>query len=119
MGWTVKMTDEYEQWFMNLDDDLQDALIVDIKVLEIIGPKLGRPHVETLKVKKGEKKIKELRTEHEGKPYRSLFVFDPERSAILLLGGNKATDKKWYRRNIPKALDIYKKYLISLNNRRK
>jgi hypothetical protein len=38
-----------------------------------------------------------------GDPVRVLFAFDPKRRAVLLLGGAKAGEKDWYRRNVPLA----------------
>ena len=40
--------------------------------------------------------MKELRVQHQGKPYRILFAFDPRRSAYLILGGDKTGDANWY-----------------------
>lgn len=43
---------------------------------------------------------------------RILFVFDPWRSAILLLGGDKAGHwKQWYKAAIPEAEQLYAEYL--------
>lgn len=117
MEWKIILLDEYEDWFDELDEKLQDAIYEDILVLEKIGPGLGRPHVDTLNVKKGTKKIKELRTEFKGQVYRSLFAFDPKQSAVFLLGGNKSGKNKWYDKNIPKAQKRYKKHLESIKKK--
>jgi len=58
--------------------------------------------------------FEELRTKHKNIPYRSLYVFDPKQEAILLLGGDKSSEKKWYKRNIPRAEKRYEKYLRKL-----
>jgi len=42
-----------------------------------------------------------------------IFVFDPRRTAILLLGGRKA-DSKWYKTAIPEAERIYEQYVDEL-----
>jgi hypothetical protein len=40
-----------------------------------------------------------------------LFAFDPTRSALLLLGGDKAGNwQRWYRQNIPIAERLYLEY---------
>lgn len=106
------MVAEYEEWFDDLEPDLQDALSRDILVLETIGPTLSRPYSDSINGSKLNN-LKELRTKHKGKPYRSLYVFDPDRSAILLVGGNKASKgktKKWYNKNIKRAEKRYKRY---------
>lgn len=40
-----------------------------------------------------------------------LYAFDPKRSAVLLLGGSKAGQDRWYRENIPKADRLYDRHL--------
>ena len=47
--------------------------------------------------------MRELRIQHRGRPYRVLHAFDPRRSAILLLGGDKTGDDRWYVVNISVA----------------
>jgi hypothetical protein len=58
--------------------------------------------------------MKELVIQHKGYPYRVLYIFDPRRNAILLLGGNKAGNDRWYEENIPKADKIYDDYLKTI-----
>ena len=58
--------------------------------------------------------VSELRVQHRGEPYRVLFAFDPRRTAILLIGGNKAGDKLWYDKMIPLADRLYERYLEEL-----
>ena len=55
--------------------------------------------------------MKELRVQHKGKPYRIIYAFDPKRNGILILGGNKVGDDRWYKRNIPLADKLFKQYL--------
>ena len=45
---------------------------------------------------------------------RTVYAFDPERQALLLIGGNKAGDKRWYKRMIPLAEAIFERHLESL-----
>ncbi len=52
--------------------------------------------------------------EWRGKPYRVFFAFDPRRHAILLIGGCKAGDKRFYDRLIPVADTLYDVYLTEL-----
>ncbi len=60
--------------------------------------------------------MKELRTQHRGEPYRTLFAFDPRRSAILLIGGNKTGDKRFYDRLVPIADALYEDHLNQLRD---
>jgi hypothetical protein len=55
--------------------------------------------------------MKELRTQSGGSPLRTFFVFDPRRSAILLIGGDKTGDKRFYERMVPIADKLYGTYL--------
>jgi len=58
--------------------------------------------------------MRELRIQHRGKPYRILYAFDPRRVAILLIGGGKAGDDRWYEKFILRADDLYDKHLETL-----
>jgi hypothetical protein len=58
--------------------------------------------------------MKELRTQHLGRPLRTLFAFDPRRSAILLIGGDKTGDDRFYERMIPRADGLYDLHLKTL-----
>jgi hypothetical protein len=109
MAWEIEGTDEFQGWFAGLTAPERIAVAEKIDLLEEKGPSLGRPHADTIK---GSKivNLKELIIQHAGDPYRVLFVFDPRRTAILLLGGRKA-DKKWYKTAIPAAEKIYERYL--------
>ena len=55
--------------------------------------------------------MRELRIQHKGKPYRVLYAFDPRRIAILLIGGNKVGNDRWYEKFIPLADEIYNTHL--------
>ena len=81
-----------------------------LDVLEEQGPSIGRPYVDTIKGS-DLPNMKELRVQHAGLPYRILFAFDPKRQAVLLVGGNKTEDKRWYEINIPIADKRFRKYL--------
>ena len=52
------------------------------------------------------------------KAYRTLYAFDPSRSAILLIGGDKTGDDRWYETNVPLADRIYEKHLDELRKER-
>jgi hypothetical protein len=63
--------------------------------------------------------MKELRTQHFGRPYRTLFAFDPRRVAILLIGGDKTGNDRWYEEFVPKADRIYAEHLKEISDREK
>lgn len=111
--WEVEFTDEFEDWWNSLPEDVQESIAHDVDVLEQIGPGLGRPTVDAVKGSRWPN-MKELRTQHDGEPYRTFFAFDPRRCAILLIGGNKGGDGRFYERYIPVADRLYQEHLDAL-----
>ena len=118
MGWDVNLTDEVEDWFLALSkEDPQSAeqVAAAIDMIAAEGPSLGRPLVDHIKASK-HKNMKELRPGSSGSSeIRILFAFDPERSAILLVAGDKSRNwKDWYKENIPTADKRYNAHLQEL-----
>lgn len=111
--WSIEITDEFEAWFGTLDEGDQDAVRASLLLLESRGPSLGRPHADTVKGSR-HPNMKELRTQSAGRPIRSFFAFDPRRSGILLIGGDKTGDSRFYDRMIPIADALYDNYLAEL-----
>ncbi len=111
--WEVEYTDEFGAWWESLSEDVQESIAHDVEVLRTIGPGLGRPQVDSLKGSKFSN-MKELRTQHKGEPYRTFFAFDPRRCAILLIGGNKTGDRRFYETFIPLAEKLYETHLAQL-----
>ncbi|GAA0442261.1 hypothetical protein Acor_05460 [Acrocarpospora corrugata] len=114
MSWTVKVTDEYAAWFSELiKEDLDSAIQVAqaVAALREEGPTLGRPLVDRLKGSSLHH-LKELRPGSRGRSeIRIIFAFDPTRAALLLLGGDKAGNwERWYKENIPLAIQLYIDY---------
>lgn len=60
--------------------------------------------------------MRELRVQHEGRPYRVLYAFGPRRVAILLIGGDKTGNNRWYEENVPRADAIYDEHLRELES---
>jgi hypothetical protein len=54
-----------------------------------------------------------LSTQHAG-PFAHSCAFDPRRCAILLIGGDKTGDDRFYERTVPLADDLYDSYLAAL-----
>ena len=110
MEWSVEFTDEFELWWNSLSEEEQEDVRSSVKVLQQHGPSLGRPHVDSVAGSRYPN-MKELRTQHAGRPYRTLFAFDPRRVAILLIGGDKSGNNRWYDEFVPLADKIYDKHL--------
>jgi len=58
--------------------------------------------------------MKELIVQHGGRPFRVFFAFDPRRTAVLLIGGNKTSDKRFYEKYVPLADRLYGEYLTEI-----
>ncbi len=113
MPFTVNTSDEFGSWFSPLEEALQDDILFVVRLLQEHGPQLRRPYADTLEGT-SLSNLKELRVQHRGEPYRILFAFDPKREALLLIGGNKGGDKRWYKRMIPSAEAIFERHLETL-----
>jgi hypothetical protein len=111
--WEIEFTDEFEQWWNTLNEAEQDAIAANVEMVRTIGPSLSRPHSDTVKGSK-HPNMKELRTQHHGRPLRTFYAFDPRRLAILLIGGDKTGDGRFYRRMIPLADRLYDEHLSQL-----
>jgi hypothetical protein len=110
--WEIYVTDEVREWIDALDDVSHRLVVQAIDILADRGPALGRPlvdHVEHSTIQN----LKELRPGSAGRSkLRVLFVFDPWRSAILLVAGDKSGQwRQWYREAIPKAEHLLEIYL--------
>jgi len=110
--WEIKRTEELAKWTKTLDDDAREAILKNIIILKEIGPNLGRPYVDTLKQSR-HKNMKELRIQNKKRLFRILFIFDPDRKAVLLIGEDKCGDKRFYEKMIPIADNLFDKYLAS------
>lgn len=101
MVWTIDFHPDFLAEADGFSQEVKMALQVEIEILEAIGPQLGRPQVDTLKGSKFGN-MKELRFSAEEGVWRVAFAFDPERTAILLVGGDKKgkNQKKFYEKLI-------------------
>jgi hypothetical protein len=112
MRWEVEYTYQFEDWYEALEDKMQDGIISAVEHLELYGPGLGRPLVDTVKGSR-HSHLKELRPLVGS--VRILFAFDPRRMAILLLGGDKTNQRDtWYDKMIPIADQLYDEHLEEL-----
>jgi hypothetical protein len=110
MTWEVEVSDEFIEWYLDLSMNERASVASCVEMLELRGPELGRPYVDTL-YGSAYSNLKELRVQHQGLPLRVLFAFDPRRNAYLILGGDKSGDKSWYAGAIRRAEAIYAQHL--------
>lgn len=87
--------------------------LTSVSLLEARGPALGYPHSSAVNGSR-HGHMRELRTQHSGLPYCTLYAFDPRRMAILLIGGDKTGDGRWYEVHLPIADRLYDEHLEQL-----
>jgi hypothetical protein len=117
--WNVATTDTFDSWFTELDGPEQSEIIAVVELLKLRGPRLSRPHADTLKGSK-HANMKELRADTKHQVIRVAFAFDPERTAMLLVAGNKQgiNQKQFYKQLIAKADTLYDAHLASLRKKK-
>ena len=113
MSWEVEYTDEFEQWWLGIDESVQDGIDRAVYLLQDRGPTLPFPHSSDIRGSK-HGNMRELRVQVGGDPYRIFYAFDPRRAALLLIGGNKSGDDQFYERMVPIADRIYDQHLKEL-----
>lgn len=102
-------TDEFLGWFDALDDGDTRAVVRVVGLLETRGTGLGFPHSSAITGSKYA--LRELRVQSGGRPLRVFYAFDPQRDAVLIIGGDKTGDDRFYQRMVPVAESIWEEYL--------
>lgn len=115
MVWEVEYTDEFGAWWNTLSEEEQISVDASVRLLEKCGPTLGYPHSSKISNSR-HNHMRELRTQHQGRPLRTLYAFDPRRTAILLIGGDKTGDDRWYEVNVPIADRLYDEHLEEIRD---
>lgn len=105
----VVVTDEFKTWYEDLSLDEQESVFRVVTLLEMRGVSLGFPYSSA--IEGSAHSLRELRIQHQGRPYRVFYALDPERRAVLLIGGDKTGDDRFYAECIPRADTIWKRYL--------
>lgn len=114
----MEYTDEFGQWWETLGEAEQVDIAAVVELLELKGPRLPFPHSSGINGSK-HAHMRELRIQHAGRPYRTLYAFDPRRMAILLLGGDKTGNDRWYVENVPLADKLYDEHLEAIEKEAK
>jgi hypothetical protein len=108
--WEVEYTDKFGLWWDQLSESEQIDIAACVGLLEHYEPTLTFPYSSGIEASKYSH-LRELRIQHAGNPYRILYAFDPRRIAILLVGGEKTGDSRWYEKYIPIADALYREHL--------
>jgi hypothetical protein len=104
----VIATDEMVEWFTGLDAEDQEAVDFVVGLLKDQGTALAGKYSSSIR---GSRRLRELRIQSHGRPLRVFYAFDPRRDAVLLIGGDKTGDGRFYERMIPRATAIWTQYL--------
>ena len=118
MSWPIHFEEEFELEYGEMSPELQDELLAQLTVLQQFGPGLGRPRADTLNGSTYPN-MKELRFNHAGGVWRVAFAFDPARTGIVLVAGDKggADQKRFYKQLIATADRRFASHLKKLNEK--
>ena len=111
--WEVEYTDQFEEWWDGLTPEEQRSVGLGVDLLEEKGPALEFPHSSGIRSSR-HSNMRELRAQSGGRPLRVFYAFDPRRTAILLLGGDKTGNDRFYPSFVRRADELYDAYLAEL-----
>jgi len=115
----VETTDEFDEWWETLTETEQDDVAAIVELLEERGAHLPYPYSSGIRGSEYSH-MRELRIQSSGDPLRVFYAFDPRRVAVLLIGGNKVGDeKRFYKKYVRKADNIYGVHLETLKEQEK
>ena len=109
----VLFTGQFELWWSSLSPEEQESVAHDVEILRLLGVDLRFPKSSGV-VSSRHKHMRELRIQHQGRPFRILYAFDPKRAAILLVGGDKTGNDRWYEIFVPIADLLYDEHLADI-----
>ena len=113
MNWEVEYTDEFGEWWEGLGLKEKEEISAVAQLLAEKGPDLPYPFSSGVNASR-HKHMRELRIQVAGRPIRIFYAFDPRRTAILLIGGDKTGDGRFYAHMIPVADRLYDEHLEQL-----
>jgi hypothetical protein len=115
MTWNIDFHPDFYLEFLELSNEVRLELLAKVSLLEVFGPDLKRPHVDTLNGS-SYANMKEIRFQAADGVWRVAFAFDPRRCAILLVAGDKSgsSEKRFYRRLLEIADSRFKEHLTKL-----
>lgn len=98
---------------MKLGEMQQDRVAATVNLLEEDGPSLPFPFSSGIKGSR-HAHMREPRVQSRGNPLRIFYAFDPRRTAILLIGGDKTGRDRFYEEYVPVADNRYDAHLDEL-----
>ena len=113
MAWEVEYTDQFGDWWAELTKAQQDRVAATVRLLAARGPSLPYPYSSGVNGSRHDH-MRELRVQSRGNPLRIFYALDPRRAAILLIGGDKTGNDRFYEQYVPLADVLYDTYLEEL-----
>lgn len=113
MEWEVEFTDEFRDWWYQLSERQREKATPRIEMLEEQGPNLPYPMSSGIRQSR-HGVMRELRVQIGGRPIRIFYAFDPRRTSILLIGGDKTGNDRFYDEFVPWADRLYDEHLAEL-----
>ena len=113
MQWEVEYTDQFGEWWEELSESQQDGVVSRVELLMERGPYLSFPHSSGIKGSR-HRRMRELRIQIGGRPLRVFYAFDPRRISILLIGGDKTGNDRFYEEYVPLADNLFDEHLEEL-----
>ena len=113
MPWQVEYTDQFKEWWYSLNEAQQEDLAATVELLMERGPTLPYPYSSGIATSR-HSHMRELRTQSGGEPLRTFYAFDPRRVSILLIGGIKTGNDRFYEEYVPIADTLYDDHLEEL-----
>ena len=113
MNWDIEVTDEFKDWWTTLIEAVQDDVAATVGLLGERGPQLDHPHSSKINGSK-HSHMRELRVQSKGNPVRIFYAFNPARTAILLIGGDKTGKDRFYEEFVPIAEKLYDEHIAEL-----
>ncbi len=119
--WNVDSSDEYDAWFLALDEESKEAVLQRVLLLRQYGPSLPRPYADVLHGSKKLKNLKEFRNQTHQHLLRVSYYFDSKRNAFLLTGGDKKgkDQDNFYKDLIAESEVIAERHEKELENERR
>ena len=111
--WEVEYTDEFGKWWQTLLESHQDAVVARVELLMEFGPRLPFPFSSGIRISR-HGGMRELRVQSGGRSLRVFYAFDPRRTSILLIGGEKTGNDRFYEEYVPVADALYDEHLEEL-----
>ena len=113
MAWEVEFTNEFETWWEDLNESQQISITAGVGLLEEHGPTLDYPFTSAINSSR-HSNMRELRIQSGGRPFRVFYAFDPRRTAILLIGGDKTGNDRFYNTLVNRADELYDQHIVEL-----